>query len=252
MYAHNLPMHLRRAFAPPRLTAGILVTLALLSTACSDPASRINSPPHLSLSGDGPSAAASTFAVLANATITCTNGTIAGNVGTFQAPPTGSVNLSSCPITGTVHVGDALSQQAFNNFLGEYTRLAPAPGDDCRTLTGTLDGRTLKPGVYCFASGATLTGVLTLNGPSHKKWNFKVGTSGTGALTGTNFSVVMAGGGRTCNVTWWVADGATMTTSAFRGNILAGKAISLTGGTLKGNAWAKADATVTGTKLTPC
>lgn len=252
MYPHTFPMTLRRALAPRRLTAGLFLTSAFLSSACSEPASRIAAPPLLSLSGDGPSAAALKFAVLGNAAVTCTNGTIKGNVGTFLAPPTGSVTLSSCPLTGTVHVGDVPAKNAYNSFLGRYAALAPTPGDDCRTLTGTLDGRTLKPGAYCFPAGATLTGVVTLNGPSNKRWTFRVGTSGTGALSGTNFSVVMAGGGQACNVTWWVADGATMTTSAFRGNILAGSAIALTGGSLRGNAWARADATVTGTAVTPC
>ncbi|MDP1858987.1 MAG: ice-binding family protein [Gemmatimonadaceae bacterium] len=73
-----------------------------------------------------------------------------------------------------------------------------------------------------FTGAAKLTGVLTLRGPSRGIWNFNIGMSGTGALTGTTFSVVMAGGGRGCNVTKWVAKGATMTTSAFRGNVLVG------------------------------
>ncbi len=66
MYTHNLPMHLVRALAPPRFAAGVLVTLALLSAACSDSASRINAPPLLSRS-----AAASNFAVLAKTATAC-------------------------------------------------------------------------------------------------------------------------------------------------------------------------------------
>ncbi|OYV72120.1 MAG: hypothetical protein B7Z72_05475, partial [Gemmatimonadetes bacterium 21-71-4] len=190
--------------------------------------------------------------MLANAAVTCTGGTITGNVGTFLAAPTGSVTLTSCPVTGTVHVGDGVAVQAFNAFLSTYAALAPKPGDVCTPLTGTLDGVTLPPGTYCFDAAATLTGVLTLDGPSNGTWIFKIGTSGTGALTGTNFTVVMAGGAQPCNVTWWVAQAATMTTSAFQGNILAGAAITLTGGTFNGNAWSKADVTITGTAVTGC
>jgi hypothetical protein len=102
-------------------------------------------------------------------------------------------------------------------------------------LTGTLAGVTLTPGVYCFDAAATLTGTLTLKGPAKGIWIFKVGTSGTGALTGTDFSVVMAGGGQACNVYWWVAQAATMTTSNFLGTILAGADITVTGGTFSGD-----------------
>jgi len=233
MYTHNLPMHLVRALASLRLTAGALVTLALLSGSISSP-----------------SAAASDFAVLANAAVTGTGGSITGDVGTFLATPTGSVTMTGCPVAGTVHVGDGIATQAFNDFLNTYATLAPNPGDVCTTLTGTLAGVTLSPGVYCFDAAATLTGVLTLNGPSDGIWIFKIGASGTGALTGTSFSVDMAGGGQASNVTWWVAQAVTMTDSRFIGTILGGAAITLTRGSFDGYAWSKADVTITGTAVT--
>jgi hypothetical protein len=152
-------------------------------------------------------------------------------------------------MTGTPHVGDSVATQAFNDFLGTYAMLAPKLGDVCTTLTGTLAGVTLAPGVYCFDAAATLTGVLTLNGPSDGIWTFKIGTSGTGALTGSSFSVVMAGGGQPGNVTWWVAQGVTLTDSHVIGTILGGADITLTRGTFDGNAWAKADVTITGTAV---
>jgi hypothetical protein len=126
-------------------------------------------------------------------------------------------------------------------------------------LTGTLAGRTLSPGVYCFPAAAALTGVLTLNGPSNGTWIFKIGSTlatppalPTGALTGTNFSVVMAGAAQACNVTWWVAQAATMTDSNLAGTILAGAAITETRGTLHGSAFSKAGVTITGTAVTGC
>jgi len=189
------------------------------------------------------------FAVLGGSRVTCTNGTITGPVGTYSATPTGSVTLTSCPVSGRVHVGDGVATQAFNDFLAAYGARAPKTGDVCTPVSGTLAGATLAPGAYCFDAAAALTGVLTLNGPAHGTWIFEIGTRGTGALTGNNFSVVMSGGGHTCNVTWWVAQGATMTTSAFQGNILAGAAITLTGGAFNGHAWAKADVTITGLSL---
>lgn len=231
-----------------RLASGALITLALLAGACSDGA-RIDSP---SLSSSGTSAAASNFTVLANAAVTCTDGVITGDVGTFLAPPTGSVTLTSCPVSGSVHIGDGIAKQAFNNFLSAYAALAPKLGDVCTTLTGTLAGVTLPPGTYCFDAAATLTGILTLDGPANASWVFKIGTLGTGALTGTNFQVVMTGGAEPCNVIWWVAEAATMTTSDFQGTILAGAAITLTGGTFNGNLFARADVTITGATVTGC
>ena len=65
----------------------------------------------------------------------------------------------------------------------------------------------------------------------------------------------MAGGGDPCNVTWWVAEAATMTTSQFIGTILAGAAIDVTSGGVgdfRGRALAKAAVTITGGTLTGC
>ncbi|MHB1863659.1 MAG: ice-binding family protein [Gemmatimonadaceae bacterium] len=253
MDTHHLSARLQQAIVPSRITGGVIVALALLSAACADtrPAA-ITSPASFSTARDAAPAATSNFAVLGNAAVTCTNGTITGNVGTFLAAPTGSVTQTICPVTGTVHVGDAAAVEAYNAFLATYAALAPAPGDVCTTLTGTLSGVTLAPGVYCFDAAATLTGVLTLRGPANGTWVFKIGTSGTGALTGTNFSVVMAGGAQPCNVTWWVAEATTMTTSNFQGNLLSGAAITLTGGTFTGNVWSQAGVTITGTAVTGC
>lgn len=253
MYARNFPTHLVRALTSPRFAASALVTLAaLLSAACSEPTAPINSPMHVSRSSGERSATASNFLVLANTAVTCTSGTIAGDVGTFVAAPTGHITRTGCPITGQLRVGDAAATPAFNNFLSTYAARAPKPKDICTTLTGTLAAVTLSPGSYCFTAAATLTGVLTLNGPSDGVWNFRIGTGGVGALTGNSFSVVMAGGGQACNVTWWVAQGATMTDSHLVGTVLGGAGITLTRGTFRGNASAKANATITGTAVTSC
>jgi len=148
MHTHNLPMHLFRALGQARFAAGALVTLALLSAASGDSASPVNSSTLRSGMSGSPSAAASTVVVLANASVTCTNGTITGDVGTFLPAPTGSVTKSSCPIAGTVHVGDAAAKQAFNDFLNTYAALAPKAGNVCKTLTGTLAGITLTGGTF--------------------------------------------------------------------------------------------------------
>jgi len=189
---------------------------------------------------------AGNFAVLSAApngggAVTCTNGTITGDVGSSGAPA--SVVQTSCPITGSIIA--PVSVQVVTDFNSAYAAYAAIP---CGTiLSGTLAGVRLGSGVYCFTAAATLTGTLTLTGSG--PWIFKIGTSGTGALTGTNFTVVT---GNPCNVNWWVAQAATMTTSNFAGTILAGAAITTTGGTFHGNALAKAAVTITGTALVGC
>jgi hypothetical protein len=194
---------------------------------------------------------ASSFAVLSAAAqgegaVTCTDSTITGDVGSSGFPA--SVTQTNCTITGAVVA--PVSAGVLTDFNRAYDALEAAYCDE--TLTGSLAGLRLAPGVYCFDAAATLTGTLTLDGSSTDTWIFKIGTRGTGALTGTNFQVVMANGALACNVYWWVAEAATMTTSDFKGTILAGAAITVTGGTFVGRALAKAAVTLTGVAATGC
>jgi hypothetical protein len=201
-----------------------------------------------------PSIPASGPRMIARVAWTCTNGTINGSVATNQAAgesPPGSVTQSICPITGTTDIGSPTAKQAYQDFLDAYAvRETTACGT---TLTGTLAGVILAPGVYCFDNAAALTGTLTLSGGATDQWLFKIGAAGIpGALTTNNFDVVMAGGASACNVTWWVRQAATMTTSNFLGHILAGAGVSFTGNTYKGNAWSQEDVTVTGAIVSAC
>jgi hypothetical protein len=132
---------------------------------------------------------AASFAVLSAApngggAVTCTDSTITGDVGSSGQPA--SIVQTNCTITGAVIA--PVSAGVLADFNGAYDALALA---QCDQVLTTLDGQTLSPGVYCFDAAATSTGsVLTLKGSANGTWLFKVGTSGTGALTGTNFSVV--------------------------------------------------------------
>ena len=193
---------------------------------------------------------AANFAVLADAAVTCTDGSILGSVGTLQATPLGSITQTNCPISGTIDVGTVASATAYSDFLAAYDQLDTQRCD--RVLSGTLANVILAPGVYCFPSAAALTGTLTLDGPANGTWLFKIGSAGTGALTATNFSVVLANGASACNVTWLVVEAATMTDSNFKGTVLSGMAETVTRGTFEGRAFAKADVTLTGAVLTGC
>lgn len=99
--------------------------------------------------------------------------------------------------------------------------------------------------------------ILDAQGDANAVWIFKIGTGGTGALTGTNFTVAMTNGGEPRNVAWWVAEAVTMTTSGFQGTVLAGAAITMTGlagsaTPFNGDALAKAAVTLTDVTVTGC
>jgi hypothetical protein len=190
--------------------------------------------------------------------VTCTTSTVNGNVGSSGG--SASVTNTGCTITGAI-----TTSVSTTGFDSAYSALAGVPCDPTKILT-TLDvTQTLTPGVYCFPAAATATTkVLTLNGPTNGIWLFKIGTGGTGALTGTDFTVKMAGGAQPCNVNWWVAQAATLTvdngaSTPFSGNILAGAAAKATGTatatsalTLTGRVWARAGVTVTDSTIVGC
>jgi len=197
---------------------------------------------------------AAVFAVLGGSAITCTTGSVVtGNVG-ISPGTAAAFTDTGCTFTGTVPpvTSPTKSANARTDFLTAYAAIkALTPCDE--TLTGTLAGITLTPGVYCFDAAATLTGTLTLDaqGDENAEWIFNIGA----ALTGTSFTVVMENGGQPCNVYWAPSAAATFTTSALKGNILAGGptgSITLTGGSLAGRILAKVAVTVTGTSIVGC
>jgi hypothetical protein len=179
------------------------------------------------------------FGLLAGSAVTCTNSSVTGDVGLDDS--TGFITQTTCSVTGTVYpVGDPTAQAAYDDFLDAYTSLNNTTCD--QTLTGTLAGVTLTPGVYCVDAVAK-TGTLTLDaeGNANAQFIFLV----AGALTGTNFNVVMINGGDLCNV-YWQTDGATtLTTSNVVGTVLSGAAITVTGGTFDGGLLATDAATLT-------
>ncbi|MEX0941409.1 MAG: ice-binding family protein [Pseudomonadales bacterium] len=197
----------------------------------------------------------SDFAVLSAApleggAVTCTDSLIFGDVGSSGAPA--SVVQTNCYIDGTIIA--PVSAQVLTDFNDLYDTVANQACDEYLT---TLAGQTLEPGTYCFEAASTTTdGVLTLEGGSSDSWLFKIGTLGTGALTGTDFDVVLSGGASACNVTWWVAEAATITRGDVKGNILAGAAISMTGvaptSPFEGRALATGEVTLTNLDFLGC
>ena len=100
---------------------------------------------------------------------------------------------------------------------------------DCST-SFDLGGRTLVPGVYCFASTAGLTGTLTLDAQNdpNARWVFQIGSSLTTA-SASKVVIINGAPGQACNAFWQVTSSATLgTNSVFGGNILAKASVTVT------------------------
>ena len=195
---------------------------------------------------------AASFGVLSGGgalgTVTCTDSSVIGDVG----GPFAAASPTRCTFLGqTAPATDGAAVGARTAAAAAYADLR---GRTCsETINGTLDGVSRGPGVYCLPAVAK-TGTLTLtgNGP----WIFLV----DGALTGTNFTVDVPAA-QACNVFWAPSAGVTFTTSAMKGNILAGDlasettkdgSITLTGGTLAGRALANVAVTMTNAAVIGC
>jgi Ice-binding-like len=174
-----------------------------------------------------PLRSASAFAVLAGSTITNTGITtsITGDVGIY--PGTALVALTTGEINGNTHLGDAVAMQAQADLAVAYGNLVARPcGHDMTNVD--LGGKTLAPGVYCFAVAATqAVGNLTLDsqGDPNAVWIFQIASTLT---ISANVSTTVINGGSGCNVYWQVGSSATINVGAqLVGNVLASASITL-------------------------
>ena len=182
---------------------------------------------------------AASFAVLAGSTITNTGATsIVGDVGV--SPGTAITGLpSGQPPGGVIHAGDAAAATAQADLTTAYGFLA---GMVCTTVSTGVDlgGKTLTPGVYCFASSAPINGSLTLDalGDTSAVFVFQMGST---LLAADASAVNLANGAQASHVWWQVGSSATLGIGcAMQGNICAYASITLnTGATLTGRALAR-------------
>jgi len=187
-----------------------------------------------------PLGTAQAYGVLAASTVTNTGPTvITGSVGV--SPGAAISGFPPGLASGPTHAADAAALQAQSDTTLAYNFLA---GQPCgTTLTGDLGGRTLVPGVYCYAAGAQLTGTVTLDGLGNPAslFIFQVGSALT---TATGSRVALINGTQACNVWWQMGSSATLgTTTSFAGTLVALASDTLnTGATLVGRALARTGA----------
>ena len=163
---------------------------------------------------------------------------VTGDLGVY--PAAAVIGFPPGSVIGTIHAADANALSAQSANTTAYGTLA---GQACDTTFGVptdLAGMTLVPGVYCFASSASNTGLLQLDaqGDPTAVWVFNIAST---LITGSASTVTVINGGQDCNVFWRVGSSATLgTTTTFVGNILALTDITLqTSASLSGRALAQ-------------
>ena len=168
-----------------------------------------------------PLGTAQSFAVLGSSTVTNTGSSIVtGDLG--LSPGTAVVGFPPGIVDGgSIYAADAKAKQARADATTAYSDLASQACNTTYSVPTDLGGKTLLPGVYCFASSAAITGTLTLNaaGNSGAVFIFRTGST---LITASAAAVVLENGAQRCEVFWQVGSSATFGTgTSFVGTVVA-------------------------------
>jgi hypothetical protein len=183
-------------------------------------------------------------ALLAASAITNTGATqIFGDV---DMSPAGAITPGGWTVHGTIHNGDAQAATVKSQAQASFTA-KQSLGLAGTVIPSVLDGQTLTPGNYRFAStAATLNGVLTLNGAG----TYIIYTGSTLTVGNTSSATVtLSGGASAANVYWIVGSSATVqgAGTVFNGSITAQASISQSGaaGGVYNGSWAALTGAIT-------
>jgi len=152
---------------------------------------------------------------------------VIGNVGVYPGSAIVGFNPQGLGgYSGTKESSSPSATEAQSDAHLAYSYITSLAPDD--VLSGrNLGGLTLTPGVYDFATTATLTGNLTLDtgGDPSAQFVFRMGTTLT---TSALSQIIVQDGGSAPNVFWRVGSSATIATkTTFVGSIIAYTAITI-------------------------
>ena len=197
------------------------------------------------------------FALLGGTAITSTGSTLIrnGDVGLSPAAESFITGFPPGVITGGAIIATSgTTAQARADLITARNGLTAMAMTTDFTLTPTLGGRTLAPGVYHFDVAADLTGNLTLDaeGQNNVSWVFQIGTSLTTAAL-ASVTLINPGSNLGSDVGIFWNAGTTFIFGAnntIMGNYLAGTSITLGAGSSgSGRALALAAATLDGNQI---
>ena len=194
-----------------------------------------------------PLAGTSTLAILAGSAISNTGSTnVTGDLG--LSPGSSIGGFPPGILVGTIHINDAIANQAKLDLTAAYNNAAGRTCTDIVTLSGNIGGLTLTPGLYKSTSSlAVSSGDLTIDakGNANAVFIFQIASTLT---TTSGRKVILSGGALASNIFWQVGSSATFgTTSVFKGTVMAMQSITFnTGATLNGRALARNGAVVMG------
>ncbi len=180
------------------------------------------------------------FAVIAGSAVTNTGATvITGDLG--LSPGTSIGGFPPGILNGTLHINDAMANQAKLDLTTAYNDAAGRTATDMVTLSGNIGGLTLTPGLYKSTSSLAISsGDVTFDalGDANAVFIIQIASSLT---TTSGRKVILSGGAQASNIFWQVSSSASFgTTTVFKGTIIALESITFdTGATLDGKALAR-------------
>lgn len=253
MYRENLFTDKFKNMKTIKLLSILTVASAVLITSCKkdndDPTPTLPKPVvipvqttvHTTVSLAG----ASTLAVLAGSAVTSTGATnITGDLG--LSPGTSVGGFPPGILNGTLHINDAIANQAKLDLTAAYNDAAGRTSTDIVTLSGNIGGLTLTPGLYKSTSSlAVSSGDVTFDAKGNADAVFIIQIASS-LTTTSGRKVILSGGAQASHIFWQVGSSVTFgTTSVFKGTVMAMQSITFnTGATLDGRAMARTGAVI--------
>ena len=214
-------------------------------TSPSSPAAPIVIPLQTTVQSSVALAGAANLAVLAGSSISNTGATnITGDLG--LSPGTSVGGFPPGILNGTLHINDAISNQAKLDLTAAYNDAAGRTSTDIVTLSGNIGGLTLTPGLYKSTSTLAISsGDLTFDAKGNPNAVFIIQIASS-LTTTSGRKVILSGGALASRIFWQVGSSATFgTTSVFKGTVLAMQSITFnTGASIDGKALARTGAVI--------